>query len=81
MSQVFTFIYLDKIKQILTILYGIPCSTSELTSTTVPTLEVPLYSTATNSTSGEWRPTEYDGCGSYLGKDIFLIMGLIICIQ
>ena len=48
-------------------------STTEVTSTTVvPTLEIDSYSTATNSTSGDWRPTEYDGCGTYLGKNFFI---------
>ena len=49
--------------------------TTKVTSTTVvPTLEIDSYSVATNSTSGEWRPTEYDGCGSYLGIRLFLLV-------
>ena len=49
--------------------------TNEVTSTTVvPILEIDSYSIATNSTSGDWRPTEYDGCGSYLGIRLFLLV-------
>ena len=49
--------------------------TNEVTSTTaVPTLKIDSYSVATNSTSGDWRPTEFDGCGSYLGIRLFIFI-------
>ena len=47
----------------------------------MPTLEIDSYSTATNSTSGDWRPTEYDGCGSYLGNIFFISFGTDLIIS